>query len=114
LHDRGPSRPPAPRTEPDGQSSHAAGRRPRWDPPVLDRELRRERRGARAELATRLPAADDHPARRARRVPRPAPLSARPVSQVPAATRALRVLRYLATQPDPVTLERLAAAVDLP
>lgn len=41
-------------------------------------------------------------------------MSARPVSQVPAATRALRVLRYLATQPDPVTLERLAAAVDLP
>jgi len=36
------------------------------------------------------------------------------VSQVPAATRALRVLRYLATQPDPVTLDRLAAAVGLP
>ena len=36
------------------------------------------------------------------------------MSQVPAATRALRVLRYLATQPDPVTLERLASAVDLP
>lgn len=35
-------------------------------------------------------------------------------SQVPAATRTLRVLRYLATQPDPVTLERIAAAVDLP
>ena len=41
-------------------------------------------------------------------------MSARPVSQVPAASRALRVLRYLATQPDPVTLERLAAAVGLP
>ena len=37
-----------------------------------------------------------------------------PMSQVPAATRALRVLRYLAGQPDPVTLERLASAVDLP
>jgi DNA-binding IclR family transcriptional regulator len=36
------------------------------------------------------------------------------VSQVPAATRALRVLRYLATQPAPVTLDRLAAAVGLP
>jgi DNA-binding IclR family transcriptional regulator len=36
------------------------------------------------------------------------------MSQVPAATRALRVLRYLAGQPDPVTLERLAAAVGLP
>lgn len=36
------------------------------------------------------------------------------MSQVPAATRALRVLRYLATQPDPVTLDRLAAAVGLP
>lgn len=36
------------------------------------------------------------------------------MSQVPAATRTLRVLRYLASQPDPVTLERLAAAVDLP
>jgi DNA-binding IclR family transcriptional regulator len=41
-------------------------------------------------------------------------VSSRRVSQVPAATRALRVLRYLATQPDPVTLERLAVAVDLP
>jgi DNA-binding IclR family transcriptional regulator len=36
------------------------------------------------------------------------------MSQVPAATRALRVLRYLAGQPDPVTLERLASAVDIP
>ncbi len=36
------------------------------------------------------------------------------MSQVPAATRALRVLRYLAAQPDPVTLERLASAVGLP
>jgi len=36
------------------------------------------------------------------------------MGQVPAATRALRVLRFLATQPDPVTLERLAAAVGLP
>ena len=36
------------------------------------------------------------------------------MSQVPAATRALRVLRYLAGQPDPVTLERLASALDLP
>ena len=31
------------------------------------------------------------------------------MSQVPAATRALRVLRFLAGQPDPVTLDRLAA-----
>lgn len=36
------------------------------------------------------------------------------MGQVPAATRALRVLRYLATQPDPVPLGRLAAAVGLP
>src|SRR3954449_6740515 len=36
------------------------------------------------------------------------------MSQVPAATRALRVLRYLAAQPDPVTLDRLAAVVGLP
>jgi DNA-binding IclR family transcriptional regulator len=36
------------------------------------------------------------------------------VGQVPAATRTLRVLRYLASQPDPVTLERLASAVGLP
>src|SRR6476620_367092 len=36
------------------------------------------------------------------------------MGQVPAATRALRVLRYLAGQPDPVTLDRLAAAVRLP
>ena len=31
------------------------------------------------------------------------------MSQVPAATRTLRVLRFLAAQPDPVPLERLAA-----
>jgi DNA-binding IclR family transcriptional regulator len=36
------------------------------------------------------------------------------VGQVPAATRALRVLRFLASAPDPVTLDRLAAAVGLP
>jgi DNA-binding IclR family transcriptional regulator len=36
------------------------------------------------------------------------------VSQVPAATRALRVLRFLAGQPDPVTVDRVAAAVRLP
>src|SRR3954468_20497560 len=36
------------------------------------------------------------------------------MAQVPAATRALRVLRYLAAQPDPVTLDRLAAGVGLP
>ncbi len=36
------------------------------------------------------------------------------MGQVPAATRALRVLRFLAGQPDPVTLDRLAAAVGLP
>ena len=36
------------------------------------------------------------------------------MSQVPAATRALRVLRFLAGQPDPVTLDRLARAVGLP
>ncbi|MGN6162672.1 MAG: IclR family transcriptional regulator [Marmoricola sp.] len=36
------------------------------------------------------------------------------MSQVPAATRTLRVLRYLATQPDPVPLDRIARAVDLP
>ena len=36
------------------------------------------------------------------------------MSQVPAATRTLRVLRFLASQPDPVPLERLAAALDLP
>jgi DNA-binding IclR family transcriptional regulator len=36
------------------------------------------------------------------------------MGQVPAATRALRVLRFLATQPDPVTLDRLATALGLP
>lgn len=36
------------------------------------------------------------------------------MSQVPAATRALRVLRFLAAQPDPVTLDRLAAEIGLP
>ncbi|CAI9412054.1 IclR family transcriptional regulator [Nocardioides sp. T2.26MG-1] len=36
------------------------------------------------------------------------------MSQVPAATRALRVLRFLAGQPDPVALDRIMRAVDLP
>ncbi|MGH3444290.1 MAG: IclR family transcriptional regulator [Nocardioidaceae bacterium] len=36
------------------------------------------------------------------------------MSQVPAATRALRVLRFLAAHPDPVTLDRVATAVGLP
>ncbi|HSE69682.1 MAG TPA: IclR family transcriptional regulator [Nocardioidaceae bacterium] len=36
------------------------------------------------------------------------------MGQVPAASRALRVLRFLATQPDPVTLDRLATAVGIP
>ncbi len=36
------------------------------------------------------------------------------MSNVPAATRTLRVLRFLATQPDPVSLERIARQCDLP
>jgi DNA-binding IclR family transcriptional regulator len=36
------------------------------------------------------------------------------MSQVPAATRALRVLRFLAGQPDPVALDRIMRACDLP
>ena len=36
------------------------------------------------------------------------------MTQVPAATRTLQVLTFLAAQPDPVPLERLAAAVGLP
>jgi DNA-binding IclR family transcriptional regulator len=36
------------------------------------------------------------------------------MSQVPAATRALRVLRFLAGQPGPVPLDRIAHAVGLP
>lgn len=36
------------------------------------------------------------------------------MSQVPAATRALRVLRYLAAQSEPVAVERIARAVGLP
>ena len=36
------------------------------------------------------------------------------MGQVPAATRALRVLRFLATQPEPVALDRIARAVELP
>ena len=35
-------------------------------------------------------------------------------SQVPAATRALRVLRFLASQPDPVPLDRIVRACGLP
>ena len=36
------------------------------------------------------------------------------MGQVPAATRALRVLKFLAGQPDPVPLDRIARAVGLP
>jgi DNA-binding IclR family transcriptional regulator len=36
------------------------------------------------------------------------------MAQVPAATRTLRVLRYLASQPDPVPLEAIARACSLP
>lgn len=36
------------------------------------------------------------------------------MSQVPAATRALRVLRFLASQPDPVPLDRVLRACELP
>ena len=36
------------------------------------------------------------------------------MSQVPAAARALRVLRFLASQTDPVPLDRIARAVGLP
>ena len=36
------------------------------------------------------------------------------MGQVPAATRALRVLRFLASQPDPVPLDRITRACDLP
>lgn len=36
------------------------------------------------------------------------------MGQVPAATRTLRVLRFLAGQPDPVSLDRIARACDLP
>lgn len=36
------------------------------------------------------------------------------MGQVPAATRTLRVLRFLATQPEPVPLDRIARACELP
>jgi DNA-binding IclR family transcriptional regulator len=36
------------------------------------------------------------------------------MGQVPAATKAMRVLKFLATQPDPVPLERVMRACDLP
>lgn len=36
------------------------------------------------------------------------------MSHVPAATRALRLLRFLARQPEPVTLDRLARELDVP
>ena len=36
------------------------------------------------------------------------------MSQVPAATRTLRVLRFLASQPDPVALDAVSRACDLP
>ena len=59
-----------------------------------------------------------HPASERHHALTPAPYSDRMVatgpSQVPAATRALRVLRYLASQTDPVPLDRIARACDLP
>lgn len=36
------------------------------------------------------------------------------MSHAPAATRAMRVLRFLAAQPEPVSVDRLASALDLP
>ena len=36
------------------------------------------------------------------------------MSQVPAATKTLRVLRFLASQPDPVPLDRIMRACQLP
>ena len=36
------------------------------------------------------------------------------MGQVPAATKTLRVLRFLASQPDPVPLDRIMRACDLP
>ena len=36
------------------------------------------------------------------------------MAQVPAATRTLRVLRYLASQPDPVPLDAIVRSCDLP
>src|SRR5690606_16730414 len=45
---------------------------------------------------------------------RASPESRAPVSQVPAATRTLRVLRFLATQADPVPLDRIVRACGLP
>ncbi|MCW2833814.1 MAG: transcriptional regulator, IclR family [Nocardioides sp.] len=36
------------------------------------------------------------------------------MSQVPAATRTLRVLRFLASQPEPASLDRISRACDLP
>ena len=36
------------------------------------------------------------------------------MSQVPAATKAMRVLKFLASQPDPVPLDRIMRACDLP
>ena len=36
------------------------------------------------------------------------------MSHVPAASRTLRVLRFLASQPDPVPLDRIMRACDLP
>jgi DNA-binding IclR family transcriptional regulator len=39
---------------------------------------------------------------------------ARPMGQVPAATKAMRVLKFLASQPDPVPLDRIMRACGLP
>ncbi|MGH3348403.1 MAG: IclR family transcriptional regulator, partial [Nocardioides sp.] len=49
---------------------------------------------------------DARPAARPARDPAP--------SQVPAATRCLRVLKFLASQPEPVSLDRIRQACDLP
>ena len=104
-----------PAAHPSGQGERRAraGRRHRRDrwrerrscPPHPDPRRCRASRSSRPTAAVagspgaRTPASRDTPT---------------PVSQVPAASRALRVLRFLATQADPVPLDRIMRACALP
>ena len=89
--------------QPQGQ--HAATRDPSHDP-VTDTT-----HGTQHETVGHETARDRGPAAAGGH---PDPLASPGVSQVPAATRALRVLRYLASQPDPVPLEAIMRACELP
>src|SRR3954468_17624449 len=102
---------PAPR---DGPGRHASSGSVDRGGPLL--EPRRDLTDGPPVListATCTPPRLQHPRlpRRRRTAGRP---YADPMGQVPAATKAMRVLKFLASQPDPVPLDRIMRACGLP